>query len=175
MDHPAALVWMAWDRDTDTMYVYDCWKAKDKILAVVADAIKSKGQWIPVSWPHDGMQRDRVGGRAFHKLYRDRGCNMLRLSARYEDEKGGSQATEPFVMDVLDRMKTGRFRVFSHLAEWFEEKRMYHRKDGKIVAVKDDLMSATKYAVIMKRKARVDRPITMAKPRYQRAVVGGRR
>jgi hypothetical protein len=52
---------------------------------------------------------------------------------------------------------------------------MYHRKDGKIVAVKDDLMSATKYAVIMKRKARVDRPITMAKPRYQRAVVGGRR
>ena len=31
-------------------------------------------------------------------------------------------------------METGRFKVFSYLKSWYEELRMYHRKDGKIVA-----------------------------------------
>ncbi len=30
---------------------------------------------------------------------------------------------------------------------------MYHRKDGKIVKLMDDLMSATRYAVMMERYA----------------------
>ena len=33
-------------------------------------------------------------------------------------------------MDMLDRMQTGRFKVFKHLNDWFEEFRLYHRKDG---------------------------------------------
>ena len=35
-------------------------------------------------------------------------------------------------MDMLDRMETGRFKVFEHLHDWFEEFRLYHRKDGKV-------------------------------------------
>ncbi len=30
-------------------------------------------------------------------------------------------------MDMLDRMQTGRFKVFRHLNDWFEEFRLYHR------------------------------------------------
>jgi hypothetical protein len=51
-------------------------------------------------------------------------------------------------------MRTGRFRVARHLVEWFKEKNMYHRKDGKIVDYNDDLMAATRYAVMMLRFAR---------------------
>jgi hypothetical protein len=63
---------------------------------------------------------------------------------------------------MLDRMQTGRFKVFDHLNDWFEEFRMYHRKDGKIVKLGDDLMSATRYADMMKRHA-ITKP-TPSKP-----------
>jgi hypothetical protein len=54
---------------------------------------------------------------------------------------------------MYDRMTTGRLRVFSHLNDWWEEFRLYHRKDGLIVKVNDDLMSATRYGMMMRRKA----------------------
>ena len=46
-----------------------------------------------------------------------------------------------------------KIKVFSHLEQWFDEKRMLHRKNGKIVAERDDIESATRYAVMMLRYA----------------------
>jgi hypothetical protein len=57
---------------------------------------------------------------------------------------------------VLDRMQTGRFKVFKHLNDWFEEFRLYHRKDGRVVKEGDDLMATTRYALMMLRHARTD-------------------
>ena len=51
-------------------------------------------------------------------------------------------------MDMLTRMQTGRFKVFKHLNDWWEEFRLYHRKDGKVVKEGDDLMAATRYALM---------------------------
>ncbi len=51
-------------------------------------------------------------------------------------------------------MRSGRLKVAAHLSEWFEEYRFYHRKDGQIVKIKDDLMSATRICVMMKRAGR---------------------
>ena len=59
-------------------------------------------------------------------------------------------------MMMLDRMKTGRLKVFNHLLDWLEEFRLYHRKDGRVVKEGDDLMSATRYAVMMLRYARTE-------------------
>ena len=36
-------------------------------------------------------------------------------------------------MDMLNRMQSGRFKVFKHLNDWWEEFSLYHRKDGKVV------------------------------------------
>jgi hypothetical protein len=49
-------------------------------------------------------------------------------------------------MAMLQAMEDGRFKVFSTLNDWFEEFRMYHRKDGKVIPIRDDLMSASRYA-----------------------------
>ena len=70
--------------------------------------------------------------------------------AQFED---GSVSVEACLMNMLDRMQTGRFKVLAHLHDWLEEFRLYHRKDGKVVKLKDDLMSATRYGVMMIRKA----------------------
>ncbi len=50
-------------------------------------------------------------------------------------------------------METGRWKVFDHLTEWFEEFRLYHRKDGKIFKEYDDLICASRYAMMMLREA----------------------
>jgi hypothetical protein len=52
-------------------------------------------------------------------------------------------------MDMLQRMESGRFKVFKHFNDWWEEFRLYHRKDGKVVKEDDDLMAATRYAIMM--------------------------
>jgi len=56
-------------------------------------------------------------------------------------------------MDMLARMETGCFKVFKELNDWFEEFRLYHRKDGNVVKEGDDLMAATRYAIMMLRFA----------------------
>lgn len=160
-DHPFGLSCVAYDADKDIVYVTDCYRKKGETTVLHAAAIKKRGEKIPVAWPHDGMNaKDTGAARAIPlwHMYLAEGVNMLPFSARYKDEKGGddkggSQAVEPIVMEVLERMQTGRFKVFSHLSEWFEEKRSYHRKDGKIVPIRDDLLKATFYAVMMLRYA----------------------
>jgi hypothetical protein len=55
---------------------------------------------------------------------------------------------------MQQRMTTGRLKVANHLSMWFEEYRLYHRKDGLIVKLRDDLMSASRIGVMAKRFAR---------------------
>ena len=62
-------------------------------------------------------------------------------------------SVEAGLMKMLTMMQSGRFKVFKHLNEWWEEFRLYHRKDGKVFKEGDDLMSATRYAVVMLRYA----------------------
>ena len=57
-------------------------------------------------------------------------------------------SVEAGVSEMLTRMETGRFKVFVHLNDWFEEFRLYHRKDGVIVKEFDDLLCATRYGLM---------------------------
>jgi Terminase RNaseH-like domain len=75
---------------------------------------------------------------------------MLYEHAQFED---GSVSVEAGLMEMLTRMETGRFKVFKHLNDWWEEFRLYHRKDGKVFKEGDDLMSATRYAIMSLRHA----------------------
>jgi hypothetical protein len=52
-----------------------------------------------------------------------------------------------------DREQSGRLKIAAHLSDYFEERRFYHRKDGEIVKVKDDILSATRIAIMAKRFA----------------------
>ena len=82
---------------------------------------------------------------------------MLGEPATYEDER--SNGVEAGLMDMLGRMQTGRWKVFRHLNDWFGEFRLYHRKDGLVVKEADDLMSASRYGLMMLRHAKVKMPV----------------
>jgi hypothetical protein len=82
--------------------------------------------------------------------------------AQFED---GSVSVQAGLMDMLDRMQSGRFKVFKHLHNWFEEFRLFHRKDGRVVKEGDDILAASRYALMMLRFARMIAP---SKPRRRR-------
>lgn len=158
--HPTAAVWVAWDKDTDTVHVYDCYRVKEATPVIHAAAIKAKGPWIPVAWPHDG-ENDTAAGKNLAGQYREQGLAMLKDRATHPPEPGklegtGGNSVEAGLMDMLDRMQTGRLKVARHLQDWWEEFRLYHREDGKVVKQGDDLMSATRYALMMLRHAKVN-------------------
>lgn len=167
--HPSGGVKIAWDRDADCIYVTHVFRKRETTPTNFAAAVKPWGeqrmgnqppvQWLPWAWPHDGLQHDKGSGEQLAKQYRDAGLMMLPMRATFED---GSNGLEAGVTEMLERMQTGRLRVFSHLADWFEEFNTYHRKDGLIVKLADDLLSATRYAVMMRRHATVQaKPATV--------------
>ena len=155
-DHPTAVVWIAWDRDEDIMYIYDCYSASKAAPLVHANVIRTRPYFIPVAWPHDGNRRDSMGNPGLAEQYRNMGVNMLPF--HFENppalgEKKGGNSIEVGIMDILQRMEDDKFKVFNTLGLWFSEFRMYHRKDGKIVPLRDDLMSATRYTAMSQRFA----------------------
>lgn len=172
-DHPGAAAWLAWDRDADRVYLYDCYRASKMPTALHAAAINARGRWIPVAWPHDGLQHEKSTGEALIKPFRDHGVAALADYAHtpVPNPKGGepikSISLEASIMALVDAMLEERFKVFDTCETWFSEFRTYHRKDGKIVALADDTISASRYGHMMLRCAIVQ-PSTERRERRER-------
>lgn len=155
-DHPQAAVNLAWDRDADVVHITKTFRQSKCTPILAAAAVKPWGEWIPTAWPHDGYQHDKGSGQELASQYRDAGINMLWEHATHSE---GGNGVEAGLMEMLDRMQTGRLKVAANLVEWFEEFRLYHRLNGKVVKERDDLMAATRYGIMMLREAKT-RPVT---------------
>lgn len=154
-DHPFAAVTLAWDRDADAVYVTKGYRQREATAVTHAAALRPWGDWLPWAWPHDGLQHEKTSGEALATQYEAQGLKMLPERSHYLSADGKKiSGVEPGVSDMLTRMENGTFKVFEHLTQWFEEFRLYHRLDGKIVKQRDDLLSATRYALMMLREAR---------------------
>ncbi len=149
-DHPTAATKLAWDRDNDIIYVTAEYAQREQTPVVHAAAIKAWGDWLPVAWPHDGLQHDKGSGVPLAEQYKAQGLNMLDEKATFED---GTYGLEAGVMEMLDRMKTGRWKVFETCGRWFAEFRLYHREDGLIVPERDDVLCSSRYGMMMRRMA----------------------
>jgi phage terminase large subunit-like protein len=132
--HPFAAVRLAWDRDSDTVYLVAEYKVKSQIPTQHADTIKKWGDWIPVAWPHDGLNTEKGTGVQVRQEYEDAGLNMLRDKATNPPDRGigqkegeGGNSREKSLLDMFQRMEDGKFKVFSTCRGFMEEKRMYHR------------------------------------------------
>lgn len=169
-DHPTAAVKLAWDRDADIVYVTMAHRVREATPIMHAAALRPWGDTLPWAWPHDGLQHDKGSGDQLAELYRKQGLKMLPERAQYEGERGSG--VEAGLMDTLDRMESGRLKVFDHLADWFDEFRLYHRKDGKVVKEHDDLMASTRYGVMMLRFALTQASKVLVKPKLRLAPAG---
>ena len=159
-DHPTAVAWIAWDRDSDIVYVYDSYSLRQETVPVHASAINARGKWIPVIWPMDGRQADKGSGKNLTEQYRKESVNMLREHFSNPPSQGmkegtGGNSVEAGIMQMLTRFQTKRLKIFKNQGKLLEELRMYHRKEGKIVPIHDDVISALRYCVMSLRKARI--------------------
>lgn len=156
IDHPCAVVDMAWDRDKDIVYFTRSWKKSNADLAEHVEAINHKTPWVPVSWPHDGANRDKRDGKSGIPLkdeYVKHHVKMLGRSACYKNDTQGSQPVEPIILEVNTRLIEGRLKIFKSCSDLRKEYRSYHRKDGRVVARHDDCLKAAFYALMMRRYA----------------------
>jgi hypothetical protein len=153
-DHPFGATSNAWDCDTDIWYVLANYAERQQTPIIHSAAVKAWGDWIPCAWPHDGLQHDKGSGDELAGQYRKQGLKVLAEHATHED---GGYGVEAGVTDMLDRMKTGRWKVFKTCTLWLAEKRGYHRKDGIIIKERDDVISSSRYAYMMRRFAEIKR------------------
>jgi phage terminase large subunit-like protein len=149
--HPFGAVLILWDRDNDVVHIHHVIRMADALPLMHARQMKMIGADVPVAWPKDAGDREKGSGEPIKKLYKDEGLRMLDVHATWPD---GSISTEAGILEWDERERTGRLKVARHLNEWLEERRFYHRKDGQIVKIKDDLMSATRFSLMMKRYAK---------------------
>jgi phage terminase large subunit-like protein len=152
IDHPFGSAWVAHDSENDVVHIYSDYAQRGATPPVHASAIKSRGEWIPIAWPHDGLAKDKGSGIPLADLYRKEGLNLLREKfsnppGPNQDEGQGGQGVEVGIVEMWNRMETGRLKVHRTCTNWLSEFRQYHRKDGQIVKIKDDCISASRYAI----------------------------
>lgn len=174
ISHPFAAVLIAWDRDNDVIYVVDGFRVANQTKLQHVPRMRGICAAAPVAWPKDGHDRDKGSGEELAEQYKCPmpgmpGLNMLPDHATFEE---GGYSTEAGVVELVARAATGRLMVAEHLVDFFEEYRDYHRENGLIVKINDDMLSALRTAVIQRRSARL---VPMGEPTVRYLSLGAQK
>jgi hypothetical protein len=131
-----AAVWGAYDRETDTVYLYDEYYKGEAEPAIHSSAIRARGEWIPGVVDPASRGRSQDDGVRMFDLYTKEGLKITKA------ENG----VESGIYEVWQRLSTGRLKVFKTMQNWLGEFRLYRRDDkGKVMKKYDHLMDATRY------------------------------
>lgn len=134
-----ASLWGAWDRESDTIYVYDEYYVAEAPPQVHADAIKARGEWMTGAIDPAARGRSQLDGRQLINEYGALGLALV--PANNEVEAG--------LFAVYRRLMSGRLKVFKTLTSFRSEIRLYRRDEkGKVVKERDHLMDALRYLVM---------------------------
>lgn len=147
-----ACIWGALNRETDILYLYKEYDRGKVDVTVHAAAIKGpdcRDEWIPGVIDPGSQASSQADGAKLFPLYKARGLDIVEAD----------NEVEPGIQEVLDRMTSGRLKVFRSLNGWLEEKRLYRRAKNKVVKEKDHRMDATRYLVVSGIKRMKTRPM----------------
>jgi hypothetical protein len=165
IDHPFAAVLTAHDPDMDCFHVVAEYRASgEKVeqhcaaMARIEKAIFGREMEIPTAWPHDmGSRNSNL--EVIKDLYARFGRKMMRESASLPGVPGAAaRSLVGSVAEIDTRERCGAWKVSRRCRFYFEERAMYHWKDNEIVPLRDDTLSAARYAYKMRRffKSRID-------------------
>lgn len=132
-------IWGALDPESDVLYLYSEHYRGEVEPPIHAEAIKSRGVWIP------GVIDPASRGRGQHD-----GEQMLAIYQQYLPVLvPADNGVESGIYQMWTRLSTGRLKVFKHLQNWLGEFRLYRRDEkGKVVKLNDHLMDASRYLVV---------------------------
>ena len=168
IDHPTAIVWLAYDNEADTIYVVRTYAVRGENAATHTQAANAMWSFAPMVFPHDIDTTEKGSGKTIRRFYNEAGLTRT-LDFKNQDN---SIRVEPGIFDINERMRDGRFRVFETCLEYWREHRMYHRKEGKLVKSNDDVMDAVRYGSVMIPRYGVplDRGYRGNKPKVKKAM-----
>jgi hypothetical protein len=132
--HTAAVIWGALDPASDVLYLYSEYYGEAE-AAVHAAAISARGSWITGLLDPMGNDRNVMDGHTLIKIYRDLGVPLQAID----------NLAESGILNVSQRMGSGRLKVFASLQQYLAERRLYRRDDrNQIVKDRDNLQDATR-------------------------------
>ena len=106
---------------------------------------------FPVAWPADAGTRDKGSGEPVKNFYKQYGLRMMADAATHAHLKGvAANSLEGGVKEIDLRERNGKWKVGRNCISYLEERRLYHRKDGEIVRLRDDALSAARYGAMMR-------------------------
>jgi hypothetical protein len=109
----------AWDRENDIIYRYSEHYRGEAEPVIHAQAIKSRGDWIPGVIDPAARGRGQDDGNQLLQSYIDLGLDL----------DVALNAVESGIYEVWTRMSQGRFKVFKSCQNWFSEFRLYRRDE----------------------------------------------
>ncbi|MGE5148493.1 MAG: hypothetical protein ACM3II_00110 [Rhodospirillaceae bacterium] len=134
-----AAVWAVYDGEHGIAYLTSEHYRGGAEPAIHAQAIRARGDWIPGVIDPAARGRGQHDGSDLMTMYGDLGLHLT----------AADNSVETGIYEVWTRLSTGRLKVFSTLANWRAEYRLYRRDDrGRIVKQDDHLMDATRYLVM---------------------------
>lgn len=144
-----AVIWGAYDRDSETWYLYSEHYRGQAEPSVHANSIRSRGEWIPGVIDPAARGRGQADGQQLLAMYRDLGLELT------EADNG----VEAGIYAVHERLSAGKIKVFRTLQSWLSEFRLYRRDEkGRIVKANDHLMDATRYLVASGQQVSITKP-----------------
>lgn len=146
-----AAIWTAWDKDSDIVYAYSEHYMAQEEPIIHASAIKGsdarttskqgvhRAKWIPGVIDPASRGRGQIDGKRLVEAYKSLGLDL----------EFADNSVEAGILEVWNRLSTGRLKIFNTLNHFFDEYRLYRRdKNGKVVKVNDHLMDALRYNIM---------------------------
>jgi phage terminase large subunit-like protein len=129
-------VWGAIDREGETAYLYSEYLRGQAEPPIHAEAVKSRGEWIPGTIDPASRGRGQADGFQLLVQYQDLGLDL----------SIADNSVEAGLYKVWTDLSIGKLKVFKTLSSWLEEYRIYRRDEkGKVIKEKDHLMDCTRY------------------------------
>lgn len=134
-----AAIWGAHDRDADVVYLYSEHYRGNAEPSIHAEAIRARGRWQTGVIDPASRSRGQRDGEQLLASYIELGLHLM----------PADNGRESGLLEVWQRLSTGRLRVFDNLQNCLMEYRLYRRDDkGAVVKERDHLMDATRYLVV---------------------------
>jgi phage terminase large subunit-like protein len=140
-DH-TAVVFFAYDRDNDTIYVYKEYKVNHLTIEQHIPPLYAMGcDKIPtICDPYQGHNKDDKDSVSRVEKYQQGGLKLI-VSKRNKQTV--------ILESIRDRMRRGTFKIFYTCKRLLNEKRSYVTVDGKIKKGNDHLMNAMEYGMTL--------------------------
>lgn len=147
-----ACLWGAWDRSSDTVYIWSEYKQGQAEPATHVDAIKSRGDWIPGVIDPASRGRSQKDGTALLDEYTSMGLDL----------DIADNSVETGVHTVFRRMVSDRLKIFDTCRLFWDEFRLYRRgENGKIVKENDHLCDCLRYLIMSGMNRAVDKVLAL--------------